>query len=156
MLAMYTDLILRHIYLAAPMYWTYCSAPFASREVDISPDPCFTRTVEQANQGRALQRPGTAAHQYDQSGMRNDLGRLKEVIAVACHQDRSLHAGEAKNGFVRRIHRKGLSQPCNPVAEGLQREYHVVRDVVVKDEIHLASGTIWRATRTSISPRWSS
>lgn len=156
MLAMYTRLPSLNIYLATLVELMYCSALSVLREVDVSLDPCLTRAIEQADQCRTLQCPGSAAHQDDQSRMGYGFCRLQEVIAVARHQDQTLRAGVTKHRFVAGIYRKRLSQPSDAVAEGLQREHDVIRDVVVQQEFHLASGTIWRATSTSISPRWSS
>jgi len=88
--------------------------------------------------------------------MGNGFCRLQEVIAVARYQDQLLRAGVSKNLIVPRINRKRFPQARNLVAEGLQGERHVVGDIVIEQELHSASGTIWRAARTSISPRWSS
>ncbi len=63
---------------------------------------------------------------------------------------------KAKNRLVGAFHWKSLTVKSDFVAQLYQQKTEVVRNVMIQQELHSAPGAIWRATKRSISPRWSS
>lgn len=83
-------------------------------------------------------------------------GEVKEVVAVAGEQQVARAVRELEHGFVERVAGQDVAEEGHLMPEVREQVAQIVGDIVVEEEFHSEAGAIWRATRRSISPRWSS
>lgn len=82
--------------------------------------------------------------------------KLEEVIPIARDHDQVVLESVLENCVVRGLARKHFAHATDPMPKMLEEVTQLVGDIIVQEEVHGSPGDICRATRTSISPRWSS
>jgi hypothetical protein len=100
--------------------------------------------------------PGFAADEYDEAVVSDASCGSQKIIAIAGDKHATTLAGQTQHLVIRRGARQHFTQLYDSVAQCFQGEGGVVLHVMVEHELHGVGADIWRATRTSISPRWSS
>ena len=126
------------------------------REVDVGDQPSLACPLNQAEKGGALGGPRATPDDDDDSMMRLYLREPEEIISIAGNENVALVVAKPQNSIVWTVRGQGLAEESHVVLQLDQQKTEFVWNVVIQQEFHSAAEAICRATRRSISPRWSS
>lgn len=127
-----------------------------SREVDIVREPHGLSSFNESEKGSSLGGPGSSPDHDDDAMVRPLSRELEEVISIARDDDHLVMEGVIQNRGVGGCARKHLAHATHLVSKVLEKVTQLLRDIMVQEEVHDSPADICRATKTSISPRWSS
>ena len=127
-----------------------------SREVYIVGETFGPSPLDESQKGSSLGGPGSAPDHDDNAVVRSLSRELEEVISIARDDDPIVMEGVIQNCGVGGCARKRLTHATHRMSKVLKKVAQLLRDVIVQEEVHDSRVDICRATRTSISPRWSS
>jgi len=69
-------------------------------KIDILPDSCFARSVQEAQQSNPFANARATTNQYYEASMRNLLGSGQEIIPVASDQYALVFRSQTQNLFI--------------------------------------------------------
>jgi hypothetical protein len=82
------------------------------------------------------------------------IAREPEKVVAVARDDDEVMIDRVLQGFgVGRCARKRVTQAVGTMSKVFESVAQLVRDVMIKEEVHGSPGDICRPTRTSISPR---
>ena len=127
-----------------------------SGEVDVVGETSGSGSIDESQERGSLGGPRSPSDHDDDAVVRSVARESKKVVSIAGDDDQFVAEGVVENRCVGSLARKHFAHAAHLMSEMFEKVAQILRDVLVKEKVHVSPGDICRATKTSISPRWSS